>query len=218
MPISYGLIARGPVVLCEAFVQPGTFTVIARKILHKVPSRTAEKKSYGYEGQVFHHISDELGLITMCMADEGMTHRICFAFLQDVRKRFLGSYENAFYNAGELAFNDRFARTLLDRMNFYSYDPEADKVRKVQAELDGVKTQMKDNIDKVLERSDRIESLVEKTDTLQTHGSNFKRVSTKLRRNLWWKNMKTWILLFCTIGAVVFVVTLVILGALHVIP
>ena len=52
MPITYSLIARGPVVLCEAYVQPGSFTVIARKILHKVPERVPEKKSYGYEGWV----------------------------------------------------------------------------------------------------------------------------------------------------------------------
>ena len=30
--------------------------------------------------------------------------------------------------------------------NFYSYDPSADKARKVQAELQGVKVQMKDNL------------------------------------------------------------------------
>jgi len=55
-------------------------------------------------------------------------------------------------------------------------------------------------LDKVLDRGNRLETLVDATETLDTHTTNFKSVSTTLKRNLWWKNMKMWILLFLTIG------------------
>jgi hypothetical protein len=167
--ITYSLVANGTIVLCEAYVNPGPFTVIARRILPRIPP-TAHKKSYAYEGLVFEglvdqqyhytyyckintqflripwyirqrfdYIADEFGLIVMCMSDEKKTpYRICFNFLnvsttictgcsrpnwqtvssnkQEIRSRFLGSYEREYKTGTELAFNDRFTRTLRERM------------------------------------------------------------------------------------------------------
>ncbi len=51
---------------------------------------------------------------------------------------------------------------------------------------------MVENIDKVLERGDRIELLVDKTSTIQDNTFRFKKQSRRLRQSMWIQNAKLW--------------------------
>ena len=53
-----------------------------------------------------------------------------------------------------------------------------------------IRTIMVENIEKILERGDRIELLVDKTATMQDGAFHFKKQSKRLRRALWMKNAK----------------------------
>lgn len=53
-----------------------------------------------------------------------------------------------------------------------------------------IRTIMVDNIEKILERGDRIELLVDKTATMQDSAFHFKKQSKRLRQALWMKNAK----------------------------
>lgn len=44
--------------------------------------------------------------------------------------------------------------------------------------------------DKILERSEKIELLVDKTHQLAESSTRFEKQSRSLRRNMWWKNLK----------------------------
>ncbi|GER36546.1 vesicle-associated membrane protein [Striga asiatica] len=63
---------------------------------------------------------------------------------------------------------------------------------------DKVRTIMVDNIDKILERGDRIELLVDKTATMQDSAFHFRKQSKRLRRALWMKNAKLFYYLLTT--------------------
>lgn len=52
---------------------------------------------------------------------------------------------------------------------------------------------MVQNLERVLQRGERIELLVEKTEELQTNAATFRKTSTALKRHFWWRNMKLWI-------------------------
>ena len=62
--------------------------------------------------------------------------------------------------------NDEFARVLQKQMDFYSNDPSADKVAGVRKDVDEVKSIMVSNIDKVLDRQEKIEILQERSEGL----------------------------------------------------
>ena len=72
----------------------------------------------------------------------------------------------------------------------FSNNENIDKFKQVQGEIEQVKDVMVQNIEKVLERGERIEILVDKTDTLNQASFAFKKRSTALRRAMWWKNQK----------------------------
>jgi len=65
-----------------------------------------------------------------------------------------------------------------------------DAIRNVQREMDGVREIMTENIERVLERGERIDLLVDKTDRLGGNARDFRVRSRGLRRKMWWKNVK----------------------------
>lgn len=88
------------------------------------------------------------------------------------------------------------------------------KLDQVQGQVNEVKVILKDNINKVLERGDRLDDLIGKTDDLQASADSFQRTSTRVARKYWWKNIKMMIL----IGVVVLIIViLIILAATNVI-
>ncbi|XP_054614089.1 vesicle-associated membrane protein 8 [Dunckerocampus dactyliophorus] len=94
----------------------------------------------------------------------------------------------------------------MDNPNFQP-SGTASKLNHVQGQVNEVKVILKDNIDKVLERGDRLDDLIGKTDDLQASADSFQRTSTRVARKYWWKNIKMMIL----IGVVVLVILIVII-------
>lgn len=60
----------------------------------------------------------------------------------------------------------------------------------IQLKTSQIRTIMVENIEKILERGDRIELLVDKTATMQDGAFHFKKQSRRLRQALWMKNAK----------------------------
>ncbi|KAG7498281.1 vesicle-associated membrane protein 8-like isoform X1 [Solea senegalensis] len=81
------------------------------------------------------------------------------------------------------------------------------RMDQVQGQVNEVKVILKDNINKVLERGDRIDDLIGKTDDLQASADSFQRTSTRVARKYWWKNVKLMII----IGIVVLIIIILII-------
>ena len=136
--------------------------------------------SYLYDKHVFHYIV-ESGLTYLCMADESLKRRIPFAYLADVKERFKSTFglEQA-HNAIAFAMNDSFSRVLQKQMEYHVNNPNADNIGRVQGQLEDVKGVMVQNIEKVLERGEKIELLVDKTDQMQQAAFKFEKSSKRL--------------------------------------
>ncbi|XP_063066532.1 vesicle-associated membrane protein 8 isoform X2 [Engraulis encrasicolus] len=110
-----------------------------------------------------------------------------------------------------------FVRLSVENMADYNAQPppSASKMNQVQEQVNDVKVILKDNINKVLERGERLDDLIDKTDDLQATADSFQKTSTRVARKYWWKNIKMMII----IGVVVaIIVILIILLATGVIP
>ncbi|RMY03819.1 hypothetical protein D0866_15436 [Hortaea werneckii] len=58
------------------------------------------------------------------------------------------------------------------------------------AEIDRAVSQMQQNITKVSERGERLDTLQDKTDSLATQANGFRRGANRVRKQMWWKDMK----------------------------
>jgi len=78
----------------------------------------------------------------------------------------------------------------------------------LQAEIDSTVGIMRDNINKVSERGERLDSLQDKTDNLQRSAQGFRRGANRVRKAMWWKDMK---MRMCIIGAIIAIILIVII-------
>ncbi|KAJ9086070.1 Vesicle membrane receptor protein (v-SNARE), variant 2 [Entomophthora muscae] len=49
---------------------------------------------------------------------------------------------------------------------------------------------MQDNVEKVMEKQERLETLNDKADALNDNSMQFKRGANKVRKAMWWKDLK----------------------------
>lgn len=183
----------------------GNFPTVTRVLLAKIPAQDG-RMTYQYDNYNFHYVT-EGGICYLCMSDELNKHRIPYAFLQDMKDRFLASYgSEAPLQAIAFSYNEEFSQTIQQRMDFYNSD-EADRsidnLGAVKSQIEDVKGVMVQNIEMVLERGDKLELLVDKTENLRTSSFLFESSSRNLRRAMYWRKMRC----YCGIGvAVVFLV------------
>uniref|UniRef100_A0A8B9DRV1 V-SNARE coiled-coil homology domain-containing protein n=1 Tax=Anser cygnoides TaxID=8845 RepID=A0A8B9DRV1_ANSCY len=70
---------------------------------------------------------------------------------------------------------------------------------------------MRVNVDKVLERDQKLSELDDRADALQAGASQFETSAAKLKRKYWWKNLKMMIIL----GVICAIVLIIIIGESH---
>ncbi|XP_014218325.1 vesicle-associated membrane protein 2 isoform X2 [Copidosoma floridanum] len=69
------------------------------------------------------------------------------------------------------------------------------KLQQTQAKVDEVVGIMKVNVDKVLERDQKLSELDNRADALQMGAAQFEQQAGKLKRKYWWKNLKMMIII-----------------------
>ncbi len=122
-----------------------------------------------------------------------------FGFLFEIRRRFLASFPEsttefaeqpnygcASFNADLRALMVEYGTTAAGR---------GDAISTALREIDDVRDIMTRNIEGLLERGERIDLLVDKTDRLGGSAREFRVRSRGLKRKMWWKNVKLMALL-----------------------
>ena len=126
------------------------------------------------------------------MSDEQNKHRVPFAFLQEIKDLFTSKYGlEVPQRAIAFSLNEEFAKVIEGRMDYYNAaGSNVDGLSAVKNQIEDVKGVMVENIEKVLERGEKIELLVDKTDRLNQQAFKFESSSRNLRRAMWWKNAR----------------------------
>lgn len=87
------------------------------------------------------------------------------------------------------------------------------RLQQTQNQVDEVVDIMRVNVDKVLERDQKLSELDDRADALQAGASQFETSAAKLKRKYWWKNCKMW-----AIGIVIVVIIIIIIIVWNVSP
>ncbi|KAK7586169.1 hypothetical protein V9T40_004045 [Parthenolecanium corni] len=79
------------------------------------------------------------------------------------------------------------------------------RLQQTQAQVDEVVGIMRVNVEKVLERDSKLSELDNRADALQMGASQFESQAGKLKKKMFWKNMKMMIILG-SVGAIVLII------------
>ena len=107
--------------------------------------------------------------------------------------------------------NEDFGRTLRKQLDFYN-GPQADQFSSVQKKLDDVKGVMVQNIEMVLERGEKLELLVDKSEQLHLDSFKFKKSSEKLRQAMFWKKVKIYLMVTVTVSLLLYIFLAILCG------
>lgn len=72
---------------------------------------------------------------------------------------------------------------------------------------------MRDNINKVAERGERLDSIENKTDNLAISAQGFRRGANRVRKDMWWKDMKMRMCLI--LGVIIVLIVIIVPIAVH---
>ncbi|ETW75198.1 hypothetical protein HETIRDRAFT_442461 [Heterobasidion irregulare TC 32-1] len=87
------------------------------------------------------------------------------------------------------------------------------KTAAIQAQIDDTVNIMRDNITKVTERQERLDSLQDKTDNLAVSAQGFRRNANRVRKNMWWKDMKMRLIIGVAIAIIIVIIVVSIVKA-----
>ncbi|KAL9107412.1 MAG: hypothetical protein Q9227_007696 [Pyrenula ochraceoflavens] len=207
-------IAHGTTILTE-HTSPNTSTTsassLASLILPKIDHSSPQKLTYTHDRLFVHYIADSpssndgdssgAALTYLVVAQSELGRRIPFAFLLELKKKFLAAHSPSSTNFQTLppygcgSFNTQLKSMLAS----YNSSPPSDALSNAKKEIESVRDIMTENIERVLERGERIDLLVDKTDRLGGSARDFRVRSKNLRRQMWWKNVKVMVLLVVVI-------------------
>ncbi|KAM7268689.1 hypothetical protein ACFE04_010855 [Oxalis oulophora] len=233
----YSLVAKGTVVLAEHTSYSGNFSTIAVQCLQKLPSNSSSSSSkytYSCDGHTFNYLIDN-GFVFLVVADESSGRSLPFVFLERVKDDFKLRYGASIRNDEahplvdgddedddflledkfSIAYNlDReFGPKLKEHMQYCMTHPEEiSKLSKLKAHISEVKGIMMDNIEKVLDRGEKIELLVDKTENLQFQADSFQRQGRQLRRKMWLQNLQMKLMIGGAVFALILIMWLVACG------
>ncbi|KAH3760278.1 vesicle-associated membrane protein [Pelomyxa schiedti] len=214
----YSVVAKNGIILAEDSMKTGSYKEVVQHILSHLPPGDT-RKSLTHQAFIFHYVVSK-GVVFLVLADAEYGYRLPFLFLEDIQNQFFGTYNTQINEATLVPRQfEGFIRVLHDKMDFFTNRAhEADKLTAARTEVENVKQIVTKNIDKVLERQEKIETLVEVTEKLNTNAHTYHGKSTALKRKMCRRNAKwTLISVGCSL-LIVLILILVLLWFLGIIP
>jgi len=208
----YAFVARGTVVLAEYTEFTGNFTTIASQCLVKLPASN-NKFTYNCDGHTFNYLVED-GFTYCVVAVESVGQQMPIAFLVRIKDDFSKRYGGGkAATAAASSLSREFGSKLKEHMQYCVDHPEEiNKLAKVQAQVSEVKNVMMENIEKVLDRGEKIELLVDKTENLRSQAQDFRQQGTQVRRKMWLQNMKIKLIV---LGIIIALILIIILSVCH---
>lgn len=223
-PLLYSCIAHKTTILTECTTSASSQTSsLASLILPKIEHSTPQKLTYTHGSNQIHYVSEAPsehpdhpaagGLTFLVVADASLGRRVPFGYLLEIRKRFFEQFpENSDFsgmpNYGAGSFNSELKNLMVDYGT--TSGGRDDAIGNAKREIDDVRGIMTKNIESLLERGERLDLLVDKTDRLGNSAQDFRVRSRGLKRQMWWKNVK----LMGLLGLVIFLILMVLIIAI----
>lgn len=221
-------IAHNSTILSECTTSAASQTsALASLVLPKIEHAAPQKLTYTHGSHQIHFVAEAPsehgahpsagGLTFLVVAESSLGRRVPFGFLFEIRRRFLADFpEDAtdfadLPNYGAGAFNGELRRLMVDYGTTRAGQDDA--LTNVRREIDDVRGIMTRNIEGLLERGERIDLLVDKTDRLGGSAREFRVRSRGLKRTMWWKNVKLMALLAVVLALIVVAIVIAVKNA-----
>lgn len=238
MPFLYSAIARGSTIICchqqEQLSNPqssssfgnenynqANYSLLVSNILPNISTTSNANTSYTTNNEVMINVMVDGGLVFLCACNGDISKQRAFEFLAEIKSTFTSSqalvHRAATASSNEL--NRDFAPVMAKKMVEFSIAPvPTDSLSIVQAQVEDVKGVMTRNIEAVLDRGQKLEDLMDKSNDLEANASSFQRTTRRVHRKMWWRNTKTTLACGLVIIIALIIIVVIILFSTGVFP
>lgn len=208
----YAMVTRGRIILADYTAFKGNFADIGVKTLEELPQGN-NKFSVVHGKYTLNFLIDE-GLTYMVLCDEDIRKAMSFGFLERVKDDFSIRYAKKAARAPVLGLQKEYSPKLREHMQYIVDHPEeVDKFSKIQSQVDEVKGVMLQNIDKAMQRGEKLDTLQTKTELMKDQAAMFKSQGNQLEQKMWFENMKIKLLIFGGFGILALVAFISLFGS-----
>ena len=87
------------------------------------------------------------------------------------------------------------------------------RFQRINDDLDETQGLMAENISNMTKNIAAAEDLEGQTSDMMNHANDFRKASTNLKRNMWWKNMKLWLIIGGVVGVILIIIIIIIIAS-----
>ncbi|CAO3592271.1 unnamed protein product [Absidia cylindrospora] len=162
---SFGYFQRGSV---QEFMNFTSITIVER-------TQAGQRQSVESENNVAHVYAHPQGISGVIFSDKEYPSRVAFSLLNKVLDEFLVKFPPEKWNGTQLLDYPE----LTSYLQKYQDPKQADTIMKVQNELDETTAILHKTIDSVLQRGEKLDSLVDRSETLSSQSKMFYKTAKK---------------------------------------
>ena len=145
-------------------------------------------------------------LIFIILAQNDYPERYIFELIQKINEENIPTMVND--ETREL--NPSGRQALKQLIDVYQDPKNINRLSDIQSDVDSIKVDMKQNINKMVESVEDVNDLQNKSEALKMETSDYQKNAVEIKRITWWQNFKLWLILG---GVVLLLILLIILIA-----
>lgn len=192
MPLLFCLVSSGTTILAEHAICSGNFEEVIQTLLPNIPSGD-HRHTYTHSDYKFHYISED-SIIYLCIGDNDTQQQAAFSFLEGIKSIFLGHYNTTSIQPLPYSLQADFSFVINNHMKHHNSGMNT-SINNVNQQVDQLKDIMVHSIDQLMNRGERLELLVNKSQNLSENAMTFKSSSVMVRKKTCSKNFRMVIIL-----------------------
>jgi len=197
MPLIYALVSYHSTIIAShtSPTLTGNFAQVSTALLNRLDFSNDSKLSYSYHQYCFHYIINK-GFVYLTIADELYNRLLAFHFLSELQNAFTAKKSNELSRAKftENEFDSDMSAAFTDLFTKYN-DVNNCKIATITNQLSDIHSTMLNNIDLAVNRNASLEDLNSRTENLSSAAFSFNRHSRTLKRKMWYRDLKSMMVL-----------------------
>ena len=134
-------------------------------------------------------------LLFLVLANNKYPERLIFELISKINEEKIPDMVND--ETREL--NPSGRQALKQLIEVYQDPKNVSKISQIESDVNSIKSDMRKNINKMVESVDDVNQLGESAAHLQLETKEYKQNSIEVRKLTWWQNFKMWIILGCVV-------------------
>jgi len=155
-------------------------------VVGTVPPKEYRRQTVEDTDANYHYLSTGDNTIFACVTTKSTPTRITFAFIESIESSYKAYLSNGFIKEE----CKKMARTTLEQKVAFYNDPANDKISNINESLVRAQNTMTENIEKTLERGDKLDTMHATSIALASQAGQFNKRSGELKRQMMWRHIK----------------------------